>query len=113
MTLFGEINVAVFDWPWSLVHWVSGFTIGAILATFVWLRPPRRFWVSGVGLLVLWELTEMTLRYLDVHAHDAVAPLKQAVSGFAFAPESSANTIGDLIIGAVGLEFGRRLGRKL
>lgn len=113
MILFGEINVAMFDLPWSYVHLASGLTIGAILATIVWVRRPNRFWLNGMALLVIWEMTEMTLRYLDVHAHEAVAPLKQLVGGFAFGPESTANTTGDLIIGAVGLEIGRRMGRAL
>lgn len=69
-----------------------------------------------MGLLALWEIFEKTLQYLDVHAHQTIAPFKQAVGGFAFAPETAANTTGDLIIGAVGTLIGlilmRRIARK-
>ncbi|MEK7537343.1 MAG: hypothetical protein AAB619_00010 [Patescibacteria group bacterium] len=116
MVLFGTINQAMFDWPWSGIHLVSGLCIGALLAILVYQRRPGRFWTVGVGLLVLWEIVEKTLQYFDVHAHQAIAPLKQAVSGFAFAPETVANTTGDLIIGAVGTLIGlilmRRIARK-
>lgn len=113
MVIFGQINVAVFDLPWSVIHFISGVTIGAILVGFVRLQPHRKFWSVGVGLLVLWELVEITLRYLDVHAHAVVAPLKQAVAGFAFAPETTLNIIGDLIIGSIGLMLGSWAIRQL
>lgn len=103
MILFGAINVAMFDWPWSGIHFMSGFLIGALLAVLINKQRPGRFWTFGEGLLVLWEIVEKTLRYLDAHAHEAIAPFKQAVAGFAFAPETVANTTGDLIIGSVGI----------
>ncbi len=109
MDIFGQINAAVFDWPWSGIHWLSGFVIGVLLILFLKIIKPGRFWSLGFGLLLLWELVEITLRYLDVHAHEAIAPLKQTVGGFAFAPESTANIVGDLAIGSLGLVLGRRL----
>ncbi len=107
MVVFGQINVAMFDWPWSGIHLASGLVIGTILATIAWSRPSRRFWITGVGLLVLWELVEITLRFLDAHAHAAIAPFKRSVAGFAFAPETALNILGDLVIGSVGLWIGR------
>ncbi len=109
VTLFGAINQAMFDWPWSVVHLLSGGLIGSVLAlTFPrWSR--RRFWSVGVALLIAWELLEVTLRYLDAHAHEAMAPFKAAVAGFAFAVESPLNILGDLIAGSVGLALGRTI----
>lgn len=107
------MNVAVFDWPWSVIHWSSGFVIGVLLTVFLRKVKAGKFWSSGLGLLVLWELVEITLRYLDIHAHETVAPLKQAVASFAFAPESIANIIGDLAIGSAGLWYARRLKQRI
>lgn len=104
--LFGRINEAVFDWPWSGIHLASGFFIGLTLAILIPKRRPGRFWFFGGGLLVLWEVVELTLQYLDLHAHDAIAPFKEVVGGFAFAPETVANLIGDLMIGSFGLSAG-------
>ncbi|MBI2984994.1 MAG: hypothetical protein HYY50_05230 [Candidatus Kerfeldbacteria bacterium] len=106
MQLFGQVNEAVFDWPWSGIHSASGLFIGLLLVV-IWNPKAGRFWMIGVSLLVLWELAEITLRYLDVQAHEFVAPLKQAVGGFAFAPETPANVFGDLVIGFFGLMIGR------
>lgn len=112
MTLFGTINEAMFDWPWSAVHLLSGTLIGAGLSVIM-RRRARRYWVVGIGLLALWELFEGALRYLDVHAHEAVAPLKSAVLGWFFAHESPANVVGDLLIGSLGLLIGRALLRTV
>jgi len=113
MTLFGAINVAMFDWPWSGIHFISGLLIGLALAIFFSKNLVRRFWLAGIGLLVLWELVEKSLGYFDQYHHQFIAPLKQAVSGFAFAPETIANTVGDLIIGSVGLWLGLVVVRKI
>lgn len=109
MILFGEVNIAFLDLPWSAVHFISGLTTGAVLSTLAWLRSPKRFWLAGLAALVLWELVEMTLRYLDHNFHEAIAPFKWSVAGFAFAPESTLNTLSDLVIGAIGLAIGRRV----
>lgn len=101
----------MFDWPWSGIHWLSGFIIGVILVFSLNITRQRKFWSIGLGLLILWELLEITLRYFDVHAHQSIALLKQAMGGFAFAPETTVNSIGDLIIGSVGLLVGRFFGR--
>lgn len=113
MVLFGPVNQAMFDWPWSVIHLTSGLLIGALLLALIDQRRPGRFWTVGAGLLVLWEIVEKTLQYLDVHAHQSIAPLKQAVGGFAFAPETIANTTGDLIIGTVGMLIGLILMRQI
>lgn len=105
--IFGTINVAMFDWPWSGIHFASGFLIGLVLAIILKRRQARPFWLIGVGVLGFWEIVERTLRYLDVHHHQAIAVFKASVAGFAFAPETVANTSGDLIIGALGLWIGR------
>ncbi len=111
--LLGQLNQAALDWPWSFVHTLSGIAIGWILANTVRWRPTRTFWVSGIGLLVLWELVEVVLRLLDQHAHQAIAPLKHAVHSFAFAQESLTNSLGDLVVGTLGLWIGRQLtGRR-
>lgn len=125
--LFGAINIAMFDWPWSGIHFLSGLVAGLVLSAVSFLHPRRssslspirlevhgrgvgvedQFWTAGLTVLILWELTEITLRYLDGHAHQAIRPLKDAVGGFAFAPETHLNTLGDLVIGSIGLWLGR------
>lgn len=99
----------MFDWPWSGIHWASGLCIGAVLAILIKRRQTELFWSVGFGVLVLWEVVEKSSHYFDVHAHQAVAPLKLAVGGFAFAPETAINTLGDLIIGATGLFIGQQV----
>ena len=105
--------MAVFDWPWSAIHFTSGTIIGAILFFSAKIRGSWTPWVIGFSLLALWECVEVTLFFLDVHAHETIAPLKRAVSGFGFAPETTTNIIGDLLIGVAGLWTGQRIGRKL
>jgi len=110
--LYGTINQAMFDWPWSGIHFVSGLLIGLALAILIKRANNKLFWIIGVGLLGAWELIEISLHYLDVHAHDFIAPLKESVAGFAFAPETVTNLIGDLLMGSVGLLFGITVIRK-
>lgn len=107
MPIFGSVNIAMFDWPWSGIHFLSGLCVGLMLGFVRGWRPTRRFWTIGILVLVIWELIERTLRFLDIHAHDTIAPFKASVASFAFGEETWANTIGDVIIGSVGLLFGR------
>ncbi len=107
MQLFGSINIAMFDWPWSGIHFMSGTLIGLIAA---WWPPTRRrkvFWWLCIGILFLWEVYERTTQYLDVHHHEVIAGFKIAVNNFGFAPETKLNSFGDLVIGSVGLLVGR------
>jgi hypothetical protein len=97
----------MFDWPWSAVHLLSGILLGSGLSLIFRRWTARKFWLSGLVLIVAWELFEGMLRYLDANAHEAIAPFKRAVAGFAFAVESPANVSGDLLIGALGLALGR------
>lgn len=107
MSIIGVVNVAMLDWPWSVIHGLSGLVIGVMMMT-VWPTISRwRFFSVGFGLLVLWEIVEILLRFFDAHAHLAIAPLKQAVGGFAFAPETTLNIFGDLVIGSAGLVVSR------
>lgn len=110
---FGSINVAMFDWPWSIIHLMSGTLIGLLLALILRRPRPRTFWWVGVGLLVIWEKYEWLMHYLDVHHHTVIAAYKTAVDSFAFAPETWVNILGDLIIGSVGLAAGRWVIRQL
>ena len=107
MLIFGPVNEAMFDWPWSGIHFVSGLLIGLVLVTWPRTRFMKRFWFTGIGLLILWELFEFTLRTLDIYAHEAVAPLKQTMAGWFFAKENLVNVIGDIVIGVSGLWLSR------
>lgn len=109
MQLFGSVNIAMFDWPWSGIHFLAGLLIGLLLGFVRGWRPTKRFWVIGLGALVLWELVERTLRFLNIHAHTFIAPLKASVASFAFGEETIANSLGDLMIGSLGLYIGRTL----
>ncbi|MBI5467393.1 MAG: hypothetical protein HY975_04250 [Candidatus Kerfeldbacteria bacterium] len=110
---FGSINVAMFDWPWSIIHLMSGTLIGLLLAVSFRLARRQTFWWTGIGLLAVWELYEWLMHYLDVHHHAVIAAYKTAVDSFAFAPETWVNITGDLIIGSVGLGFGRWIVRRI
>ena len=109
MVIFGPVNIAMFDWPWSGIHFTSGLLIGLMLGFVRGTRPPKKFWTIGIGLLVIWELIEFVLRWLDIHDPQAVSALKQSVAGFAFGRETPINSFGDLVIGSVGLLSGRWL----
>ena len=106
MVLFGAINEAMFDWPWSGVHLLSGLCIGIMFGFIRGTRSPRKFWLLGLSILVLWELFEFTLRTLDIHDPQLVAGLKSSMASFAFGRETLANSSGDIIIGSVGLLIG-------
>ncbi len=107
MPIFGAVNVAMFDWPWSTIHLMSGTLIGLLATWWIVTRPRKVFWWAGYGLLTLWEIYERTLHFLDVHHHQAIAGFKATVMNFAFAPETKLNTFGDLVIGGAGLFLGR------
>lgn len=109
MTIFGSINIAMFDWPWSMIHFMSGALIGLVATWWTITRRSRVFWWLGPSLLVIWEIYERMMHYLDVHHHAAIAAFKTAVDNFAFAPETKLNTFGDLVIGTVGLLVGRSI----
>lgn len=111
--LFGEVNQAAVDWPWSVIHVGSGVAIGLVLISVMRAPGYRQFWLAGMGLLILWELVEVSLRLLDMHAHEFIRPLKQAVHGFAFDQESPGNILGDLVVGGLGLWVGGAAGRAL
>lgn len=107
--MLSAVNEAMFDLPWSAVHLFSGMLLGAGLSIVFRRWTVRKFWFTGLALIVAWELFEGMLRFLDANAHAAIAPFKTAVSGFAFAEESTANIVGDLLIGSIGLVLGRFL----
>lgn len=107
MDLFGTLNVAVFDWPWSGIHFMSGATIGLLGTWWSLTRPTRRFWSVGLSLLAVWEVYEATLRYLDTHHHQFIAGFKATVMEFAFGAESGWNVAGDLLIGIAGMALMR------
>jgi len=111
MIIFGPINRAVFDWPWSGIHFLSGVCIGALLALLG--RGRKILAVVGIGLLIIWEAIERTLHFLDVYHHAFIAPLKNAVDGFAFAAEVPANIAGDIFIGTIGLFVGWFIIKKI
>lgn len=103
------VNETMFDWPWSAIHLLSGLLLGFGLSIIFRRWTARKFWLTGLSLVVAWELFEGVLRYLDANVHEAIAPFKNAVAGFAFAVESPTNIIGDLLIGSIGLVLGRFL----
>lgn len=107
MQVFGTLNEAMFDWPWSGIHFSSGLAIGVIGTWWGLLRPRRRFWWIGSGALTIWEVYEATLRYFDIHHHQFIAAYKASVMNFAFGAESWWNVAGDLMIGLVGMIVGR------
>lgn len=107
MKIFGAVNIAMFDWPWSGIHFMSGLLIGLITAWWSRTRVSKVFWSVSIGLLALWEVYERILHYLDVHHHQFIAGFKATVMNFAFAPETKLNTFGDLVIGTLGIFIGR------
>lgn len=107
MHIFGTENVAMFDWPWSVIHFTSGTVIGLLGGWLFQAKPLVRFWIFGSGLLLLWEVYERAMHYLDLYHHQLVIGFKAGVMGFAFAPETWVNTTGDLVIGGVGMLLGR------
>ncbi len=104
---FGILNGAVFDWPWSTIHFGSGLALGIACGFFLRDRRRRSTLIFGVGLLVLWELTEIGLRTLAADAPGFTARIKPYVPAPFFGPfaahESWSNIIGDLTAGSVGL----------
>lgn len=110
MQLFGPVNIAMFDWPWSGIHFLSGLVIGVIFVLANRRRPWRSSILLGLFLLILWECFEGFLRYMDLNHHAGVLPLKTALDGAFFDIESWANLIGDIIIGMVGITLVRAAG---
>lgn len=110
MTFCCVLNQSMFDWPWSVIHFASDLIIGAIFSLLLgrW-RSSSRVWLSGFLLLVLWELFEMWLRYIDVHATEVANALRTFIPHSWFSIESWANSTGDLIIGGVGLFIGQAI----
>ncbi|MBI4092827.1 MAG: hypothetical protein HY420_02780 [Candidatus Kerfeldbacteria bacterium] len=93
----------MFDYPWSLIHAISGLIIGLLLKRL----PPRKAVTSrlafGVAILVLWEILEMLLRTINRSLPILASDLQRVVPRAFFAPESVANVAGDLIVGTAGL----------
>ena len=86
MWLAGEVNLAAFDLPWSVVHFVSGLAVGLGLRLVRHTSSRRhRFWI-GLAVLVTWEIFEYGF-----------------VATGLVESESWLNIFGDLLIGSVGV----------
>lgn len=110
MTFIGTLNQSVFDWPWSLIHLGSGLIIGWLVAKphLSW----KRALLIGVGLLILWELFEGWLRWLDLYHHGSVATIKNSLGGAFFDRESWGNIVGDIVVGTFGIIAARTLRQR-
>lgn len=84
--LFGGVNQALIDWPWSMVHLLSGAAIGFGLSNIASRQSKKQRRIIGISLLIVWEIFENTL----------------AVNGLV-ERESLLNIFGDVAVGTVGL----------
>ncbi|MBI5405210.1 MAG: hypothetical protein HY976_03195 [Candidatus Kerfeldbacteria bacterium] len=92
MILFGPVNSAMFDLPWSAVHAASGLGLGfGLFMMHSRISDIGRFMI-GVGFLAAWEIIEAAAVRLGV-----------------MEPETFANVTGDMIIGPVGILIGWQL----
>ena len=108
--IFGTENIAMFDWPWSVVHFFAGVIIGVIFSLQRSVGQ-RRALEWGFGLLALWELVEIFLR-LEKNSPTVGPTLHRIFTQNYFAAESTINSIGDLVIGSLGIIVGYRLGKS-
>ena len=92
---------------YSLIHILAGILIGLVLTLayydYGWINGFRKYIITGVSLLVLWEVFEVCLRYIKKYNNKLYKWLLKFLPGYIFSRESVVNITGDIIIGAAGL----------
>ncbi len=104
--IFGQVNEAMFDWPWSGTHVLLGLAFGMVLILCFsrFITRPAWYWAIGVALLWGWEGIEGLLRFCD--HRPLVGPFFHSfVNAQFFLHESWLNICGDIIAGSLGLKL--------
>lgn len=102
MQFIGQRDIAMLDWPWSFIHFLSGTGVGIGLRYWLHVNGVS-FWVLGVALLIVWELYERMLRRLEARNSRFIPWYKRYAQGLGLGPETVVNSTGDVLIGAVGM----------
>ncbi|MEK7158179.1 MAG: hypothetical protein AAB733_01210 [Patescibacteria group bacterium] len=104
--LYGNQNYSIFDSIWVLVHISSGILVGGFigLLSHAYQRFRHRATALQVLLLALmmWEIVEGTLRWLDIHQPQIARLLKSRLYDGFFEYEHPVNIVSDLVVGFLG-----------
>ena len=100
--LYGTVNISFFDSYWALVHFMSGLVLGILFIKLKFLET-RKYFISGIFILFVWEVFEAFLRIVDVYSLDISNIIRSIVPSAYFATESPINILSDLILGTLGL----------
>lgn len=92
-------KIGLIDW-WSVGHLAWGLFLGAIFILLknklIFLNKPKYYFVSGLVLLVIWEIIEIIIRGFKTYfTHDLMKPFVEY--------ENWINVGSDIIIGLIGL----------
>ena len=105
MRLIGK-NKAFIDW-YSVIHMGSGIFIGIGMKLlhyrYGWFTETKTFILTGVLILILWEIFEITLRYIKRKDKQTYKWLLKFLPGHIFLREGGVNIISDIIFGTCGL----------
>lgn len=105
--LFSQINEGMFDFPWSVIHFVSGFLIALVFFSLhrgrLNLSQARWVYTYSFALLIGWELIELNLRIAEMFHPELSTQMKEWIYAGFFETEHWINILGDLLIGLAGI----------
>lgn len=99
-------NQAFFDW-YSLRHFIFGFLTGILLVAlrnkFGCLENFKTFILTGIILVFLWEVFEVSLRTIKYKLKRLYKFLNKFMPEYLFVQESKINVVSDILFGLVGI----------
>ncbi len=103
---FRRTNKAFIDW-FSLIHIGSGLLIGIVMKLgyykFGWFGETKVYILTGLLVIILWEIFEITLRYIKKYYRKTSKFLLKFLPGHVFLREGEINIFSDVIFGICGL----------
>jgi len=105
--LYGIPDQSFLDSYWTAIHFGSGLLIGIALILYSRYQnkkiDPVTFGRNGFVLLLIWELFELSLRYMEKLELKLAEYLAIFLPRSFFEIESLINIASDLILGSIGL----------
>ncbi len=86
----------------SLVHLVSGISIGWLIIFLFKKTSKKIYFILGLIMLAIWEIFEALLRLIETYYYTLKSSLNFLPGGW-FSYESFINIIGDMLTGFLGL----------
>lgn len=103
---FYKMNKSFFDW-FALAHFMTGVLTGILLILlrfrYDFLDNFKNFILTGLIILLVWEVFEISLRYIKGGYRKLYKFLIRFLSKHIFSQESKVNIVGDIVIGMAGL----------